>query len=362
MKIVFDCRYTRIGHHDGISRYGARLVEELGKLHPVTMLISDERQLAMLPDLPWIMGTDPTAAREPWISRRVNPHKPDVVFTPMQTMGPGGRDYALVTTVHDLIYYTHRTPPRDLNPAVRLLWRGYHLWWGFQRALLNRADAHLVDSETTRALMTEHRLTRNPTHVVLLGTEQHPDLPPRPVPGPDQRTLVYMGSFMPYKNVDLLVRAMADLPGYRLQLMSRISDEEKARITALAPEGSLQFFGGASDEQYESAILGATALVSASRDEGFGLPVVEAQALGTPVLLSDIPIFREIGGDPAGYFDPDSTTSFVAAVRELENGPEWARRSAESVEWAKRYNWPDAARQLLAVLTETHQRRAARRA
>ena len=101
--------------------------------------------------------------------------------------------------------------------------------------------------------------------------------------------------------------------------------------------------------------------MSGSRDEGFGLPVVEAQALGTPALLSDTAIFREIGGAPAGYFDPDSVESFVSAVRELENGAEWQRRSAASTEWAKRYNWPDAAKQLLAVLTETVQRRQAKR-
>ena len=356
MKIIFDNRYTRLGRHDGISRYGARLVEELGKLHPVTMLISDERQLEMLPDLPWVLGTDPTSAREPWISRIVNTHSPDVVFTPMQTMGPGGREYALVTTVHDLIYYTHRTPPRDLKWALRMLWRAYHLSWAFQRSLLNRADAHLVDSQTTRRLMEEHRLTRNPMHVVLLGTEHPPVTPTRTAAA--EKTLVYMGSFMPYKNVDLLVRAMKDLPGYRLQLMSRISDSERDRLTALAPEGSLEFVNGASDEQYETAMGNATALVSASRDEGFGLPPVEAMALGTPVLLSDIPIFREIGGEPAGYFDPDSTDSFVRAVRHLEDSAEWARRSAASVEWAQRYNWPDAAAQLLEVLKQTVERRA----
>ncbi len=359
MKIIFDCRYTRIGRHDGISRYGSRLVEELSKLHPVTMLISDQRQLEMLPELPWVMGSDPTSAKEPWIARQVNRHAPDVVFTPMQTMGPGGRDYALVTTVHDLIYYTHRTPPRDLNPALRLLWRGYHLWWGFQRSLLNKADAHLVDSETTRDLMAQHRLTRNPMTVVLLGTEQSERAPDRTAPA--SRNLVYMGSFMPYKNVDLIVTALHDLPGYRLQLMSRISAEEKARLSALAPASSLEFFNGASDEDYAGAMLGATALVSASRDEGFGLPVVEAQALGTPVLLSDTPIFREIGGPPAGFFDPSSTSSFVSAVRELEDNAEWARRSAASWEWAKRYNWPDAARALLQVLTDAVGRRAARR-
>jgi len=359
MKILFDSRYTRLGRHDGISRYGARLVEELAKLHPVTMLIQDERQLEMLPDLPWVMGPSYTSPREPFVALTVNKYEPDVVFTPMQTMGPGLRKYGLVTTIHDLIYYTHRTPPRDLNPALRLVWRGYHLWWGFQRTLLNRADAHLVDSQTTAGLMAAHKLTKNPVRVVLLGTEQPETVPHRT--SPVTRNLVYMGSFMAYKNVDLLVNSLKFLPGYRLQLMSRISDEERARLTALAPADSVEFFNGASDEEYERAMLEATALVTASRDEGFGLPVVEAQALGTPVLLSDIPIFREIGGPAAGYFDPSSTESFAAAVRELEDPAQWARRSAESAEWAKRFNWPDAARALLEVLTETHERRTLRK-
>jgi len=356
MKIIFDCRYTRLGRHDGISRYGARLVEELAKLHPVTMLISDKRQLEMLPDLPWVMGPDPTAITEPWVARTVNKYEPDVVFTPMQTMGPGGRNYALVTTVHDLIYYRHRTPPRDLNPALRLLWRAYHLWVGFQRAVLNRADAHLVDSETTRDLMARYRMTRNPMNVVLLGTEQPDTAPDRQMPA--TRDLVYMGSFMPYKNVDLLVRSLSSLPGFRLRLMSRISDEEKGRLAAMAPEGSIEFLNGASDEQYNDALNSAFALVSASRDEGFGLPVVEAQALGTPVLLSDTAIFREIGGAPAGYFDPDSVDSLVEAVHALDDSEEWRRRSLASAEWAQRYNWPDAARQLLDVLRDAAARRS----
>lgn len=53
MRILFDCRYTRFERHDGVSRFTAGLVTALAKQHPVTMLISDERQLALLPDLPW---------------------------------------------------------------------------------------------------------------------------------------------------------------------------------------------------------------------------------------------------------------------------------------------------------------------
>ncbi|MGJ8720515.1 MAG: glycosyltransferase, partial [Salinibacterium amurskyense] len=199
MKIVFDCRYTRIGRHDGISRYGSRLVEEISKVHPVTMLISDKRQLELLPDLPWEMASSPTGILEPFVALQVNKLKPDVVFTPMQTMGPFGRRYALVTTVHDLIYYKHPTPPHNLPAAVRVMWRLYHLTWAFQRALLNTADGHVSDSHTTRNQMLEHKLTRNPISVVTLGTDSPGEYTPRSAP--TTRELVYMGSYMPYKNV-----------------------------------------------------------------------------------------------------------------------------------------------------------------
>ena len=51
MNIVIDARFTRMDHHDGISRYGASLMAAAANAD-VTMLISDERQLALLPDLP----------------------------------------------------------------------------------------------------------------------------------------------------------------------------------------------------------------------------------------------------------------------------------------------------------------------
>jgi glycosyltransferase involved in cell wall biosynthesis len=371
MRVLFDCRYTRIGRHDGISRYTARLVEELAKLHPVTMIIFDEEQLTMLPDLPWVRMPSPRAASEPAAALYVNKFEPDIVFTPMQTMGPWGRRFALVTTIHDLIYYTHRTPPRNMAWPVRLIWRGYHLWWGFQRGLLKEADAHLADSETTKQLMERHRATPNPVTVVRLGVDLPDEIPVRTAPMGDQRELVtapsvaerelvYMGSFMEYKNVDLLATALHELPGYRLRLMSRITPSERAHLESLAPAGTIDFLDGASDEEYADALERATALVTASRDEGFGLPIAEAMAVGTPVVVSDIPIFREIGGPPAVRFDQESVASFVAAVRSLEDDDEWMRRSAASAQFARRYSWPEAAKQLLDVLTETYARWSAR--
>jgi glycosyltransferase involved in cell wall biosynthesis len=353
VKILFDCRYTRFPRHDGISRFTSGLVTALAKLVPVTMVISDERQLTMLPDLPWVLAPSPTSAREPLVARRLNRFEPDVVFTPMQTMGPFGRRFGLVTTVHDLIYYENRTPPRDLAWPIRLLWRLYHLSWAPQRALLGRADAHATVSETTRDLMLQHHLTKHPITVVpnavdsgLVGRDSAPT-----------RDLVYMGSFMPYKNVELLARGMHLLPGYTLHLLSRADDSTVTRLTALAPAGSIEFHQGVSDEEYARILSSATALVSASLNEGFGLPLVEAMAGGTPIAVSDIPIFREIGGDAAIFFDPRSPESFAAALRELETPAEWKRRSQLARGRAGHYSWDRSAEALLGTLTAVYDAR-----
>jgi glycosyltransferase involved in cell wall biosynthesis len=347
VKILLDCRYVRVGHHDGISRYTVGLAVELAKLHPdVELLVSDERQLAALPDLPWHRVSAPTSIREPLVARQVRRVGADVVFSPMQTMGSWGRDYALVLTLHDLIYYRNRTPPPEFAAPIRLLWRLYHLAWWPQRVLLNRADAVVTVSETTAALIAQHRLTRRPVTVVPNAPDPVPDLPRAPRTG----ALVYMGSFMPYKNVGTLAGAMPSLPHHELHLMSRISPEERARLTALAPGGKLVFHDGANDETYREVLRGATALVSASRDEGFGIPLVEAMALGTPLVVSDIPVFREVGGDAATYVDPDDVHGFVCAVKELDDPAAWERRSAAARAQAARYSWEASARILLALL------------
>ncbi|PRY70467.1 glycosyltransferase involved in cell wall biosynthesis [Glaciihabitans tibetensis] len=347
MKILFDCRYTRLERHDGISRYTAGLVTALSELHPLTMMISDRRQLTMLPDLPWVMGPSPTGVTEPLASLMINKFTPDVVFTPMQTLGPWGRRFGLVSTVHDLIYYSNPTPPRNLSWPIRLVWRLYHLSWAPQRLLLRSADEHVAVSETTRQLMLRHRLTPHAITIVSDAVETPESVRDEP---PTGRDLVYMGSFMPYKNVELLMRAMHLLPGYHLHLLSRASDADQQRLAVLAPAGSVTFHGGVTDARYQELLLSATALVTASRAEGFGLPLVESMALGTPVVVSDIPVFREIGGDAAGYFDPESPSSFASAVRALEDEAEWMSRSRRSVQQAQPYSWEHSAHALLQVL------------
>ncbi|NKX49721.1 glycosyltransferase family 1 protein, partial [Arthrobacter deserti] len=85
MKLVIDARFTRVDQLDGISRFGANLIAATARLADVTMLVSDERQLAWLPDVPWVKINSPLSPAELFVARRVNRLGADVVFCPMQT-------------------------------------------------------------------------------------------------------------------------------------------------------------------------------------------------------------------------------------------------------------------------------------
>ncbi|WP_332760196.1 glycosyltransferase family 4 protein [Pseudarthrobacter sp.] len=357
MKIVIDARFTRTDHHDGISRYGASLIAATAKVADVSMLISDTRQLALLPDVPYTLINSPLSPLELFVARRINPLGADVVVCPMQTMGSWGRKYGLVLTLHDLIYYEHPAPPGFLPAPVRVLWRLYHKAFWPQRVLLNRADTVATISRTTEALMAKYRLTKRPVRIISNApqpTQESRD----PAAGADH-SLVYMGSFMPYKNVETMVAGMSELPDFTLHLLSRITAERRAELEIMVPPGAtVVFHNGVTDDEYAVLLKRATALVSLSRAEGYGLPLVEAMALGTPVIASDIPIFREVGGDAATYVDPAFPAEFAAAVQKLRDDAHWQQVSRRSVARAQGFSWDESAQQLVDVAHDIMARRS----
>lgn len=355
-KIVMDARFTRMDHHDGISRYGASLMTAVAPYAQVTMLIHDERQLALLPDLPWVKINSPLSPLELFVSRHVNKLGADLVFCPMQTMGSWGRKYPLVLTLHDLIYYEHPAPPGFLPAPVRVLWRLYHKAYWPQRLLLNRANVVATISNTTLSLMRKHKLTKRPVRII--GNAPQGERTPRDPAVAPEKTLTYMGSFMPYKNVETLIRGMAELPDFTLNLLSRITPERRAELSALVPAGaSVVFHNGVTDAEYDQLLLRTTALVTLSKAEGYGLPLVEAMALGTPVVVADTDIFREVGGTAAHYVPADSPHDFAAAVHALADPTDWAACSTASVAQAATFSWDSSAQELLGIAQELRKQR-----
>lgn len=366
MKLVFDARYIRTDHHDGISRYSTQLlhaVEELTRDDPkvrLSVLISDPAQLALVPEVPHLKGPPVTSAAEVATAAILNRYRPDVVFSPMQTMGSLARRHRLILTLHDLIYYEHPTPPGDLPKPIQWGWRAYHKAWWPQRLVLNRADAVATVSETSRALIEKHQLTKRDVRVVAnaapsAGISEDEALQRLPVRGKD---LIYMGSFLPYKNVETLLDAAAQLPEYTLHLLSRISPARRAELEARVPAGAhVVFHEGVSEERYRELLKTAAALVTASRAEGYGLPLVEAFAEGAPVVCSDLPIFHEVAGEAASFADPNHAATFAQAVRALEDPDQARRRVLAGLAQIRTHTWADSAQALMDLAWDLQGRR-----
>ncbi len=355
MRLLFDARYIRTDFHDGISRYSAELAAAVSAAAPargveVVFLICDDAQRAFLPAGARVLKIHaPTAVREPFTALALNRRRPDALFSPMQTIGSLGRRFGLILTLHDTIYYRHRTPPRDLPWYVRLGWRLFHLSYVPQRLTLNAADIVATVSETSAAEFARVRLTRRSVVVI-------PNAPQRLaqfLPGDESvvagaENLVYMGSFMPYKNVETLVRAMAGLPGRTLHLLSRISPARRAELEALVPpEASVVFHDGVTDAEYAALLADRAVLVSASLDEGYGLPLAEAVELGVPAVVTDMPIFREVAGEGALYAGGTDAEAFAAAVRSLDDPAVRADVVAAGTAHIARFSWARSADALL---------------
>ena len=92
--------------------------------------------------------------------------------------------------------------------------------------------------------------------------------------------------------------------------------------------------------------------------EGFGLPVLEAMARGTPVACSDIPALREVAGETAAYFDPLDEASIARALEHCLADVELRRRFAEEgLERARLFTWSRTAEETIAAYERTRQSR-----
>ena len=107
----------------------------------------------------------------------------------------------------------------------------------------------------------------------------------------------------------------------------------------------LFMFNDLSDRELEHCYTHARSLVFPSYVEGFGLPLVEAMQRGLPAMASDIPVFREIGGDSMVYFDLEQPETLARLIRQFEESGKFpAPLSLADWQWI---NWQQASQQLI---------------
>lgn len=290
---------------------------------------------------------------------------PDVFFTPAHVIPWGYRGPA-AATVHDLgyEYFPEAHPRRQLA----------YLRWSTQHNARVARQIFADSSATRDDLMRFYGTDPAKITVVCPGTD--PDLSRIEDPavvaatcqlyGIRQPYILYLGTLQPRKNLVRLVEAfaMSGLPSedYSLVLAGKAGWMAHSVLDTVtrqpeAVRNRILIPGYVSETDKAALLSGASALVFPSLYEGFGFPVLEAQACGTPVVCSNSSSLPEVAGDGAVLVDPLDVSTLAHAMRTVATD-ETLRSQLITAGQANlaRFSWDAAAEQVMSAL-ETITRR-----
>jgi alpha-1,3-rhamnosyl/mannosyltransferase len=363
MKIAIDARWI-FPEISGIGLYTRELVAALAEVDRVNeyVLLFDrpelqqrtwaEAQLADKPNfrfvvVPWRIFSPAGQLGLPgWLRREGIEvfHSPNYMI-PFRAF-PRRRPHAIrcVVTIHDLIpllfpQYT----PRALKTRFLFLFKA------LLRETAARADAVLTVSEASRADIL--RLL-NACNVVAIPNGVAPQYQPVSPPRNSPKRILFVGRFDPYKNVLGLMAAFdllrQQLPGAVRLVIAGAPDPRYPEPLNFARqrglEKDIEWLGYVSGPQLVAAYQQADVFVLPSRCEGFGLPVVEAMACGTPVVCSRVSSLPEVAGDAALLITPDDAAGIAQAIRRVLEEPKLAATLREKgIRRAAKFSWRHAA-------------------
>ncbi len=285
-------------------------------------------------------------------------HPPNLLFVPAHVLPPI-RPRRTVVTIHDVGF---RTFPQAHPWRQRLYLEASTRW----NAAV--ADLVLADSIATRQAILRFYRTP-PRRVVVLYPGFDADLHPvREAAAleavrhrytiPDGRYILYLGRIQPRKNLARLVRAFAPLaaahPDLTLVLAGPggwLEGEIRREVSRLGLEGRVRFPGYVAAEDKAALLSGACCFAYPSLHEGFGFPVLEAQACDCPVLTADGSSLPEVAGEGALLVNPLDEAAITEGLRRLlEDETLRAQIIQRGRENLRRFSWARTARRLAALM------------
>jgi glycosyltransferase involved in cell wall biosynthesis len=267
-----------------------------------------------------------------------------------------------VVTIHDVIQF--------VLPEYK--WRKIsRLYFGLVSAGARRADAVITVSECSKRDIVK-LLDLAPDRIHVIGNAVDGSLFPvrdawllanvRERYGIAPRYVLYFGGFDMRKNVPRLIEAYGLLPEplrreYQLVIAGRYArlghplyPDPRETVRRLGLDANVVFTGQIREQDKAPLFSAATVFAFPSLYEGFGMPVLEAMACGTPVVTSNVSALPEVAGDAGLLVDPYDTRALSAALAELLESQ--ARRDEMArlgLERARRFTWPQVAEQTVRV-------------
>jgi glycosyltransferase involved in cell wall biosynthesis len=261
-----------------------------------------------------------------------------------------------VLTVHDLIFQLFPKHHKRLNR------------WYLNAAMplyCRRADGIICVSEHSKAdLVRVWKIDPAKVHVVYEAADSHF----RPMPlehvaaireryGLPQRYLLTVGTVEPRKNLSRLLEALSLLrrqgDDVRLVVVGRrgwLYHDFFASLEKLEPRHAVIMPGFVPDEDLPAVYSGATLTVLASLYEGFGLPILESMACGTPVVSSRASSLPELGGDAICYFDPQNVEEMATVIKKVWGDAALRQKMRQQgFVQAARFSWDRTAGETMRV-------------
>jgi glycosyltransferase involved in cell wall biosynthesis len=350
-------------HPTGAGRYVLELVSRLGRRDDVETTIlcrrGDATRWRSLGDFKLVDKAPPVRPlRLAWeqveLPRILEDLDVDVHHGPHYTM-PLRADVPKVVTVHDMTFFDHP----EWHERAKVLF--------FRRAIRvagEKADALITPSA---AASERIRAVLSPSvnlHLIPHGVDHeryHPlngdsegaeaDEMARARLGVRQPYVAFVGTLEPRKDVPNLVRAFDAIAGHHPDLTLVLAgapgwgiEAVEAAIGSSTHRTRIKRVGYITEEEKVALMRGAAAVAYPSREEGFGLPVLEALASGAPLVTTSGTSMADVVGDSALLFPPADTDALAAALEEaVGGGADVAERRQQGLVLAARYTWDASA-------------------
>jgi alpha-1,3-rhamnosyl/mannosyltransferase len=357
MRFCFDAR-TAQGHFPGVGRYAINLARAMSSaLAPgeeLTVLYDPSAppalagvELAALPVSVFSWMQHLRVPRELRRRRVALYHSPYFLI-------PARPGVPTVVSIHDLIPLRY---PQYFGTGQRLL-------YNVSIRIAARAAARVIAASQDAANDVTRYLGVEPGRIAVIPMAADPAFLPAPNAVVDElrvrlrlpeRYVLYVGTNRPHKNLTRLVEAWALLQPRPDSLViagpwDARYPEARRRVEELGLGDRVCFAGAVDEADLPALYAGARLFVFPSECEGFGLPVIEAMACGTPVACSDVPSLAELAGDTALFFSPHSTESIATTLgRLLDDAALRADLSRRGLARAAQFTWEDAARRTLEL-------------
>ncbi len=271
----------------------------------------------------------------------------DVIYSPAFVAPQGKCPAARVTMIHDDLVWS--------EPGSYPL--KFRLWLRMMATRSARASDRIVfpTKDAQDRCLPRLGVAENRAAVLHHGIDSNIFFPPTRRDDQNARTVLYIASALPRKDHKTLVQAMSGIENVKLVCVGLGNGAERllGELRTLAPELEIEAMGDLTDTQLAAQLRTATAYAHTSHAEGFGMPVLEAMACGTPMVLSDISVLREVAGDNARFVEVGNVPAWKAALeRVLNSNQESNSDQTKAYERASKMTIESTARKLLTTCEE----------